>query len=316
MSLICISFLHSDEGMDSEALRTFVAIHRSKGFSSAGAALGRSQPAISRRIAQLEGEIGVPLFERVAGGVVLSQAGRALLPHAERALAAMRDGAAAVGELQSGKAGPVSLAIVGTLAGAGLTAALKRFSSRYPGAALSLQTANSADVSALVRRGDADIGVRYFDDPAPDLACHFVGNEKLVVVCGRKHPRAGKRVARLADLKAEHWFAFPVVPGKREASAQIIHVQFLLRGVDALKWTPVDSLTAQKRLVEAGLGLALLPESSIQEERVTRTLAIVAVRDLDAANPVFAVVRKDGYLGASSRALLELLRSNPFYGST
>jgi DNA-binding transcriptional LysR family regulator len=304
------------EDVDSEALRTFVAIHRAKGFSSAGAMLGRSQPAISRRIAQLEDELGVPLFERIAGGVVLSQAGQALLPYAERALAAMTDGAAAVAELHSGKSGPVSLAIVGTLAGAGLTATLKRFSARYPDAALSLQTANSAEVSALVRRGDATIGVRYFDDRALDLSCHFLGDERLVVVCARKHPRAGKRVARLTDLKAEHWFAFPVVPGKREASAQIIHVQFLLRGVDSFKWTPVDSLTAQKRLVEAGLGLALLPERSIQEERVARTLATIDVRDLEAANPIFAVVRKDGYLGASSKALLETLKSSPFYGST
>ena len=80
--------------MDSEGLHTFLTIHRAGGFSLAAERLGRSQPAISRRIALLEAEVGAPLFERAAGGIVLSQAGRVLLPHAERVAAALKDSAA------------------------------------------------------------------------------------------------------------------------------------------------------------------------------------------------------------------------------
>jgi len=70
--------------MDTEALETFVAVHREQGFSRAARVLHRTQPAISRRISLLEHELGAPLFERVTGGIVLSQAGRVLLPYAER----------------------------------------------------------------------------------------------------------------------------------------------------------------------------------------------------------------------------------------
>src|SRR5258708_39661244 len=66
--------------MDVEALRTFAAIHSSGGVTRAAATLRRSQPAVSRRLALLEHELGVPLFERIPGGVVLSEAGRAGLP--------------------------------------------------------------------------------------------------------------------------------------------------------------------------------------------------------------------------------------------
>src|SRR3569832_1394431 len=66
--------------MDSEDLKTFLAIRDAGGFSRAAEILNRSQPAISRRIAVLENEIGVPLFERASGGVVLSQAGQVLVP--------------------------------------------------------------------------------------------------------------------------------------------------------------------------------------------------------------------------------------------
>lgn len=94
--------------MDSESLRTFVAIHRCGGFARASQALHLSQPAISRRIGLLEHELGVPLFERMASGVVLSEAGRVLLPHAERALSALEDCVAAMRELRAGPAGALS----------------------------------------------------------------------------------------------------------------------------------------------------------------------------------------------------------------
>jgi DNA-binding transcriptional LysR family regulator len=301
--------------VDSELLRTFVAIHHAGGFTHATRALHLSQPAISRRIALLEHEVGAPLFERAAGGVVLSQAGRALLPHAERALAALEDCRAAIRALQGGSAGPLALAAVGTLASTGLTAVLERFAKRHPGVELTLRTATSAQVSDLVRRGEATIGLRYLRDAAPDLVCHELAPERLVVVCGASHRLAGRRVASLADLRDEAWLAFPSAhdsrealgSAAREASADHVFAQFLVRGVASVRWTPVDSLTAQKRLIEAGFGLALLPESSIREERAGGSLATIAVKDLRAANPVFAIVRKGGYRSRAADDLLKRL---------
>jgi DNA-binding transcriptional LysR family regulator len=128
------------------------------------------------------------------------------------------------------------------------------------------------------------------------------------VACGNRHRFAGKRVDSLAELAAEAWLAFPRA---REATADNLFAQFLVRGVASLRWTPVDSLTAQKRLIEAGFGLALLPESSIREERASGSLATIEVADLRAGNPVFAIVRKGGYLSPAARDLLALLAAQP-----
>jgi DNA-binding transcriptional LysR family regulator len=307
--LSSIYFLHGGANMDSEALKTFVAIHRAEGFSNAAEVLHRSQPAISRRIAQLEAAIGAPLFDRAAGGAALSQAGRVLLPHAERVLAALNDAARALADAKDAAAGPVSLAVVGTLAGARLSAKLKRFAARFPRAALSLRTATSAEVSDLVRRSEADIGLRYFDDPADDLTCAPAGRETLCVACAAGHPLARRGVRSLKDLRGEQWLAFPLSGARTEAAAVHVQAQFLVRGVAALRTMPVDSLTAQKRLIEAGFGIALLPESAIAEERRAKTLATIAVRDLKAFNPIFAVARRRGYLNAASTKLLEILRA-------
>src|SRR5262249_16287770 len=150
-------------------------------------------------------------------------------------------------------AGPVSLAVVGTLAGERLSDILRRFARECPDVGLALRTATSAEVSDLVRRGDATIGLRYDLVGLRALDHERLSSERLQVVCAPDHPLAGKRVARLADLRGERWIAFPEIPGRREISASHVFALFLTHGLGEVEWTAVDSLTAQKRLVEAGL---------------------------------------------------------------
>lgn len=295
--------------MDGEALNTFLAVHRERGFSNAARVLHRTQPAISRRIHQLEQELGVPLFERIAGGIALSQAGRVLLPYAERALAALQDAEAAVRALTAADAGPVALAIVGTLAGPGLTSVLRQFAAAHPGVDLTLRTARSVEVSELVRLGEATIGLRFEHDRSPDLHSDRLGAEPLLVVCAPNHRLAGHAVGSLATLRDERWVAFPEIPGQREIAASHVFGLFLALGLGEVAWTPVDSLTAQKRLVEAGFGVALMPGSSIAEERAAGTIAVIDAADLTAGVPVYAVTRRGGFLSAAAEGMLDLLRT-------
>ena len=96
-----------------------------------------------------------------------------------------------------------------------------------------------------------------------------------------------------------------------EIVAESLFALFLSRGLGEIRWSAVDSLTAQKRLAEAGYGLALLPTSSVAEELRGGSLATIDVGDLDAANPVFAVRRRDGYLSRAATTLLGLLTAEP-----
>ena len=129
------------------------------------------------------------------------------------------------------------------------------------------------------------------------------------MVCAPDHPRAGRRVARLADLRGERWVAFPVVPGRREISASHIFALFQTHGLGDVAWTPVDSLTAQKRLVEAGFGIALLSQSNAAEEFGSSALSTIGVGDLVASHDVVAVTRRGGFLSAASRRILEIIRA-------
>ena len=296
--------------MDSDALNTFLIVHRRGGISNAAKALHRSQPAISRRIALLEEELGVPLFERVAGRTRLSDAGRVMVPYAERAVAAAQDAENAVRSLAHSNSGPVALAVVGTLAGGGLATIMKRFASEHPGVNLTLRTATSTEVSGLIRRGEATIGLRYDLDRSSDLDYERLFSERLQVVCAPDHPRAGRRVARLADLRQERWIAFPEVPGRREITASHVFALFQTHGLGEVDWTPIDSLTAQKRLIEAGFGIALLSQSHVADELGSSAMSTIDVGDLVASQDIVAVTRRGGFLAAASRRLLEIVRAH------
>ena len=292
--------------MDSEALETFLAVHRQGGVSAAASALSRTQSAISRRLALLEREVGAPLFERIGRGLVLSELGTALLPYAERVVAAIGDAQAIVAE-----AGAVRMATVGTLANTQLTNALQRAKARHPALDVRLQTATSAEVSAKVRSGEVSVGLRYFEDPSPDLDCRVVQQEQLVVVCAPAHRFAGKRLKTLAQLAPERWLAFAVQEGRGEAFAASVFAQFLTRGIERIDWVAIDGLTAQKRLVEAGFGLALLQASAIEEELARGSLAVIRVDDLGVSIPVTRIVRRGGHLSGGAQALLKELQGNP-----
>lgn len=109
-------------------------------------------------------------------------------------------------------------------------------------------------------------------------------------------------------LAAERWIAFPVDAAHPEgAAARVDHV-LGAAGVDLGDVLRIDSLTAQKRLVEAGFGLALLPARSIPDELHARTLVAVDVDDLDVAQTVALVTRRGSDPGPAGRRLRDELR--------
>jgi DNA-binding transcriptional LysR family regulator len=297
--------------VDIDSMQTFVAIAQLGGFTRAAGRLHRSQPAISRRIGLLEQELGAPLLERMRGAVQLTEVGRAFLPFAEAALAAVEDGRAAVRAATRAAPDSLSLALVGTLADTHVVDLLRRFAKRSGQVRIDLRTATSSEVSALVRRGDVTLGLRYFDDDSPDLVCRVVGEEALVVVVSPEHRLARLRPIRSRQLRGERWVGFPAPRSQRESFGSALTQQLAAAGLGGAEVMAVDSLTAQKRLVEAGFGLGLLPASSVREERRLGSLRVLNIRELRVANPVTVVYRRKGYLGPAARELLGILGKAP-----
>jgi DNA-binding transcriptional LysR family regulator len=294
--------------MEMIEIQAFVTIARTGSFTAAAGELGISQPAVSRRVELLEAELGQPLFDRIHSGARLTAAGEAFLPHARHVLSAVRDGMAAVEALASGSQGSISLALVGTLASTSLTVKLRAFRETYPDIHLQLRTARSFEVSALVQQGDVMLGLRYFADPATSVESIKVADEALVVACAAGSELATRYSINPANLRGTPWIGFPTGShSSGEPFARVLQHTLSRANLDDAEIIEIDSLTAQKRLIEAGFGIGLLPESSIEEELRLGTLAVLETVDLRASVPVMAIYRRKGFLSPAARTLLDML---------
>src|SRR5207237_2001834 len=115
----------------------------------------------------------------------------------EGLLAWTRDGADSVPALHQVGGGTIALPRVGPLASNTLTACLERFREAHPRVELRLRTALSQEVSVLVRRGDATLGLRYGADPHPEMLATPIYDETMMVVCSPRH-----RLARPRSVEA------------------------------------------------------------------------------------------------------------------
>ena len=297
-----------DGRMEVDQIETFLAIAQLGGFTRAGARVHRSQPAISRRLHLLESEIGAPVFERTSGQVRLTDIGRALLPHAEAMLAAHRDAREAVDVQLRGGAAELTLAVVGTIVESQLCGELKRFCSARPELRLTVRTGSSAEITQLVRQGDATLGVRYFSDEHPHLTITEIGQEEMVVVAAADHPRIKRTPRSIKALGAERWLGFPTSKVYKEAFGRLLRKRLATAGLDHVDVMEVDSLAAQKNLVGAGFGLALLPKSSVRSELARKTLRLVHAPQIATSIPISLVQRKRAFSGVAAHALIEQLR--------
>ena len=192
-------------------LRYFVAVADELHFTRAAERLYVSQPALSKQIRALEGQLGVELFHRDRHGVELTAAGTELLPHARRVLGAWEEGAAAV---ERARAAQRSTLVVGmsTSPGRGglLPAIRSRFTSAFPEATVRLKQVSWDDPTAGL--ADAATDVAFVWLPLPDArryAWTVVAEEPRLVALPDTHPLAAREEVDFADLADEPFLALP-----------------------------------------------------------------------------------------------------------
>ena len=294
--------------MTLDELKAFVTIADAGSFTKASALLHRSQPAISRRIDMLERTLGATLFKRHGHNPSMTAAGQALLPYAEAALAAVADGQRAVQEIAENTEARMTLAVVGTIADSYLVEVLRQFQTAHAPIRIDLQTANSREVSDLVRRGESVVGLRYFPDPDPRLDSLPLGSERLYVVVPADHPVKARRRQDMSAFVEDEWLSFPTSRAMPESYGSLLVRQLAAGGIADPRITTVDSLTAQKRLVEAGFGVALMPKRNVAEELARGTLRLVEIRSVEAQLPIVLVRRRGGPSSGSLDSFVAMLR--------
>lgn len=240
-------------------LRVFCAVAREGGVRRAADALHLSQSAVSASLAELERQLGAPLFDRVGRGVQLNGQGRALLPRAEDVLARMADiqrqfgpdGGQLAGELRIGASNTVGNYLVGDLLGS--------FVQAHPGVRIRLQVDNTATIADALCRFALDVGVVEGATHRSELVEQRWRRDRLVVCAREGHPLAGRALTADA-LDGERWVLRESGSASRE--------QFERAAAEALGAFEVAIELGQneavKQAVMAGLGLACLPEIALR----------------------------------------------------
>jgi DNA-binding transcriptional LysR family regulator len=268
-------------------LAAFVAVVRAGSISGAAEELFVGQPAVTARIQGLERSVGAALFVRGRSGSRLTEAGRALLPHAERALTAVVAARQAVGEVASGSGGRLTIGAAPAVSTYVLPAVLHRFQAGHPRVHLSVRSGHSEEVLEMVLREEVAIGLMRPIEHA-DVVSTPLYEDELVLVVHRRHHFAASGQIRMAQMATEHLILFDRTSSYHELTSSI----FRQAGIEPRGYLEVDNIDAAKRMVEQRLGIALLPHTSVHAEIGSGRLFPVTVSDMPAVRRQIVVVRR------------------------
>jgi DNA-binding transcriptional LysR family regulator len=180
-------------------LEAMVETARQRNLSRAAEILHVTQPALTARLHGLEQELGTSLFTRGRRGMALTDAGRAFLPYAEHALAAVEDGSSMLAELRRGGTGELVLGAAPAVSTYVLPRLLVRFTDRHPRVRLSVRTGHSEEILEMALRREIDLGlVRELRHP--DIEARTLYEDELVLVAHATHPLADQASLDLSAL--------------------------------------------------------------------------------------------------------------------
>lgn len=261
-------------------LRHFVAVGRAEHVTRAAQALGMPQPTLSRSLARLQRDLGLPLFIRSGRALRLTSEGRLLLEHAERALAELETGLRAVAGEARPDGGRVAFGFLHTLGSATVPALLREFRQRHPGVRFELVQRGHDALVELIRSGAVDLCLTSPLPDGSDLAVRPLHEQHLRLVVPAGHRLEGRARLRLAEAAQEQFVGLERGYGLRTTSdAWCRDAGFVPRL--AFEGEEIDTV---RGLVAAGLGVALLPagdpadgvvELEVVEPRTTRTVGLV-----------------------------------------
>jgi DNA-binding transcriptional LysR family regulator len=286
--------------VDLGQLEAFVEVAQHQSFSKAAEALFLTQPSVTARIQALERELGEPLFERDGRGVRLTDVGNSFLPYAQRVLKDLQEGRDALEGLRSLQIGALRLGSAFTVSTYVLPKLLKTYHERFPAVEISVKTGRSEEVLHLVLGDEVQAGlVRAVVHP--DVETVQLYEDEVVLVTNSQHPFAASGEARLEDVGRQPLILFD------EGSSYHDLVRGLFHQAGVVPWTAMelDSMEATKKMVEEGLGIAMLPRVSVEREVKLGVLAEIKLRD--AENPRRAIALIYRRSRRPSRTMIALL---------
>ena len=282
--------------MDTQALKTFVDIAQSGSFSATAERLHLSQPAVSKRIAALEQQVGHKLLDRVGRRVMLTEAGNNLLPHAQQVLITLADATRSLSRLQDDVSGRLSLGTSHHIGLHRLPPVLRQFTHTYPDVDLDIHFMDSEQACDAVIDDSLEMAVVTLPPEADArLSTQLLWPDPLDVIIGPAHPLADQREVKLTTLAA-----YPaVLPDEQTYTHRIIQTALARVNTQLHVRLATNYLETIKMLVNIGLGWSVLPRAMIDAEIVA-----LQVPGLHMQRELGCVRHRDRATSAAARAFM------------
>jgi DNA-binding transcriptional LysR family regulator len=291
-------------------LRAFLAVMETGSFHKAAETVNLSQPALSRRIKQLEATIGAPLLERTTRKVTPTAVGRDLQPLLQRLLDELETSVLSMSETGKLQHGQVTIACVPTAAFYFLPRVIRRFHTQHPKIRIRILDLSAGEGLRSVANGECEFGISMLGSADPDVTFTPLVEDPFVLACHRDHPLARTRKVRWSDL-ANH-----LLIGVSRNSGNRTILDHALANLDVrLNWFyEVNHLSTSLGLVEAGVGISVLPRLATPQEDHPK-IVTRAIIDPTVVRTIGIVERRNGRLSPAATKFRDLLLDSWRLGS-
>ncbi|HEY0911089.1 MAG TPA: LysR family transcriptional regulator [Bradyrhizobium sp.] len=269
--------------MHSNAVVYFDAVRRHGSIREAARQLNMASSAVNRQVLKLEQEIGLPLFERLPGGVRLTAAGEAFARHSILVLQDAERFAAEIDQLVGVHAGHVTVAAAEGICTSVIPAVIAALKTRAPRITVSLRRTESLAIAEAVMSGEADLGVGFDLLPPPGLQRVFAVEFAVGAIMKSDHVLAARSVVSLSAC-LEHPL---ILPEGMISLNQLLAPAFLRLNVTPMATVSSNSIEAIRAMVEMGLGIALQTAFGIDQSLASGRIVHVP---LDAGGPIVSTV--------------------------
>ena len=283
-------------------LQVFEKVARHLNYSRAAEELYLSQPAVSMQIKQLEGHIGLPLFEQMGKKIFLTEAGRELFPYARNIAQQLLEMEAVFDDMKGLGQGKLTLSVVNT-ANYFTPQLLAKFCQLHPGINVILQVANRDAVLKQLRDNITDLAILGQPPEGADLDSQSFLDNPLVVIADPGHHLAVLQHISFNQLAMETFLSREKGSGTRSAMERV----FSQHGVQPRISMEMETNEAIKQAVRAGMGLGILSLHSIELELESHRLVTLDVEHFPLMRHWFVAHRRNKRLSNAALAFKDFL---------
>ncbi len=286
--------------MDTQHLHAFIAIAEQGSFSAAAEKLHLTQPAISKRIALLEDQLGTRLFDRVGRQVILTQAGKILLNKAQLILSEVAATQRAIADLRGEVQGQLSIATSHHVGLHYLPPVLREFSSLYSQVKLDLHFLDSEQAYEEILHSRYDLAVVTLSlEQDSRLETYCIWQDQLQFVAAPDHPLAAQPHLQLADLTQHQ----AILPDLNTYTTKLVKHLFDQENLQLKINMVTNHLESIKMMLSIGLGWGVLPNRLI-DHQVQR----LNVKHTTLIRPLGIIHHKQRSLNNTAKAFIDLVK--------